>query len=530
MGVSKVDGIANTSAGEPEKRTNPDDGKLYTFDELKAKYSLEFSSSSEELLEYWDTDCEPAKAPGRELVEPTSPSTRPKKEVGNREVMCFTVEEVAQHTSREDAWIMIDDLIYDVGKFLRTEGHPGGEVILTRAGKDATDEFFAYHPDHVRRRKLPKYLVGAVKDPVPASKMVQEYRAMRVEIEKAGLYDVHPGYWVLKVVYPGLLLAIAVLLFRSGIEHWLVHLAAGILVGLAQHQWAFVGHDACHEGCSMHWGLDFMLSICVATLGFGVSSIWWKYTHNQHHIVTNEHDRDPDVTHLPFFAVSKYMFLSKSKGKAGSPLTMQFTRFMVGIQWLTFLPIMMVIARASMIINMFVMMFVTKRVPTMQWQELHLSAFWCWADRLALIGFIAWNYVLFSYAPPAGFRMLALCGCWLMVSFLHVQLTMSHWDRPMKFSEDETDSWFVKQVVTGRNIEGNIFNEWFLGGLHFQIEHHIYPRMPRHALRQCRDEFVLPFCKKWEIPYCSTGFWHSMADVMRTLSDVSSFAHSEVCA
>ena len=38
---------------------------------------------------------------------------------------------------------------------------------------------------------------------------------------------------------------------------------------------------------------------------FGISTLWWKYTHNQHHVVVNEYDIDPDITHLPFFAVNK---------------------------------------------------------------------------------------------------------------------------------------------------------------------------------------------------------------------------------
>jgi delta8-fatty-acid desaturase len=243
--------------------------------------------------------------------------------------------------------------------------------------------------------------------------------------------------------------------------------------------------------------------------------------------VTNEYDRDTDITHLPFYAVSKHMLLSKKKGTPMGNILERFARVMVRIQAFTFFPIMLLIARASLIINMLIMMFVTDKVPSMQWQSFHQPRIWKWADRLAVLGHIAWVYFVFAHVAPVGHRFDAFLAHWVVVSSLHVQLVANHWDRPNKFSEDETDNWITKQVVTGRNYETSWYDGWFHGGLEFQIEHHIFPRLPKYSLQLCRDEYVQPFCKKWGVHYSSTGFLHAVYDSWKTLVDVGGTAFDE---
>ena len=53
----------------------------------------------------------------------------------------FTLEEVAQHNKKDDAWIVIDGIVYDVTKF--SAFHPGGtNIILEHKGTDATKVFW----------------------------------------------------------------------------------------------------------------------------------------------------------------------------------------------------------------------------------------------------------------------------------------------------------------------------------------------------------------------------------------------------
>lgn len=442
----------------------------------------------------------------------------------------FTMEEVAKHNKDGDAWIAVDNNVYDISKFLRSELHPGGNVIMTQAGKDATDIFHAYHPQYVIKRMLPKYKLGTVANPPPVPEILQDFRALRKATEDAGLYDVtwmHILEWAWHILYPCLFLAAGIYIFLHAAHSHALLIIGGALVGLAQHQWAFIGHDGSHCAILQKWGPDFALSILCGTLGFGCSSSWWKYTHNNHHVVTNEYDRDTDITHLPFYAVSKHMILSESKGTKMGKLEATFARHMVRIQAFTFFPVMLLIARASLMINMLIMMFVTDKVPTMQWQNFHFPALWKNADRAAVLGHIAWTYAVFAHVVPEGHRVDVFLAYWVVVSSLHVQLIANHWDRPNKFSKDETDNWVVKQVSTSRNYESGWYANWLHGGLELQIEHHIFPRMPRYSLERCRDEYIKPFCKKWGVHHSQTGFWHAVYDSWCVLAEVGNSAFDD---
>lgn len=81
---------------------------------------------------------------------------------------------------------------------------------------------------------------------------------------------------------------------------------------------------------------------------------------------------------------------------------------------------------------------------------------------------------------------------WLLVShalsgILHVQITLSHFSmdtyygRP-RFNTTE-DNWFKMQLATSMDVACGFFGEWFHGGLQYQVEHHLFPRLPRHNLK-----------------------------------------------
>ena len=58
--------------------------------------------------------------------------------------------------------------------------------------------------------------------------------------------------------------------------------------------------------------------------------------------------------------------------------------------------------------------------------------------------------------------------------------------------------------------------DWFHGGLQFQIEHHIFPRLPRHNLRAA-SRLVQPLCKQHGLPYISPGFIQAVCMTLQTL-------------
>jgi fatty acid desaturase len=76
------------------------------------------------------------------------------------------------------------------------------------------------------------------------------------------------------------------------------------------------------------------------------------------------------------------------------------------------------------------------------------------------------------------------------------------------------------QAMTGRDVSGGGLVSWFMGGLDLQIEHHLFPRIPRHKLPQARNQ-IRGFCEKNQIPYHQTGFWAGTRELLTRLHKVS---------
>lgn len=72
----------------------------------------------------------------------------------------FTIEEVQKHNTKDDCYIIIDNNVYDMSNF---DQHPGGKIIFSYAGKDATDIFHQMHNKRVLKR-FGKKIVGVVND------------------------------------------------------------------------------------------------------------------------------------------------------------------------------------------------------------------------------------------------------------------------------------------------------------------------------------------------------------------------------
>ncbi|KAG2583622.1 cytochrome B5-like protein [Panicum virgatum] len=74
----------------------------------------------------------------------------------------YTKEEISEHNTRKDCWIIIKDKVYDVTPYV--EEHPGGDAILTNAGGDSTEGFFG--PQHGTRvfDIIEDFCIGQLKD------------------------------------------------------------------------------------------------------------------------------------------------------------------------------------------------------------------------------------------------------------------------------------------------------------------------------------------------------------------------------
>ena len=71
----------------------------------------------------------------------------------------FTTSDVEKHQDEKDAWLIIDDKVYNITDYLND--HPGGsEILMDVAGKDASDMFESIGHSNDARKQLEKLLVG----------------------------------------------------------------------------------------------------------------------------------------------------------------------------------------------------------------------------------------------------------------------------------------------------------------------------------------------------------------------------------
>ena len=108
---------------------------------------------------------------------------------------------------------------------------------------------------------------------------------------------------------------------------------------------------------------------------------------------------------------------------------------------------------------------------------------------------------------------LAVFGVYMGMSF-----APNHKGMPI-IDKDAKLDFFTKQVRTSRNISGGWWATWFMGGLNYQIEHHLFPSMPRPHLAKAR-EIVREHCAAVGVPYTETTLWRSYGIVIEYLNRV----------
>lgn len=236
-----------------------------------------------------------------------------------------------------------------------------------------------------------------------------------------------------------MLLPLSIALVLNG--NWWLELAGAVTLALFFQQMAFLGHDAGHNGITHVRSYDELIGFFVGDLFTGVSIAWWKNTHNTHHVLTNSCDHDPDIQHLPVFAVSEklfgslYSFYHNRMMKFDAP-----AQFLVRYQHILFFPVM-AFARFNLYIQSFTYVLFRAKEPMRSKELVCLSIFWLW-----------FGWILTRCQTPLIFLVIshALAG------ILHVQICISHFAMETyighKYSQDN-ESFFKRQLATTMNLE-----------------------------------------------------------------------------
>lgn len=146
------------------------------------------------------------------------------------------------------------------------------------------------------------------------------------------------------------------------------------------------------------------------------------------------------------------------------------------------------------------------------------------SEKAMLVLHYAWLLTVMSYMPllnAVAFFVVSqtLCGLFLAVVF-----GLGHNGMSVYPADQRPDFWKL-QVTTTRNVTSNWFVDWFCGGLQYQVDHHLFPMLPRHNLAQVHV-LVESFCKEQGLSYHEADMYTGTVEVLSHLSKVSAeFVH-----
>jgi fatty acid desaturase len=102
--------------------------------------------------------------------------------------------------------------------------------------------------------------------------------------------------------------------------------------------------------------------------------------------------------------------------------------------------------------------------------------------------------------------------------YLGCAFAPNHKGMPTLTEADQLD-FLRRQVLTSRNVAGSRLVDFVLGGLNYQIEHHLFPNMPRPNLRRAQP-LIRAFCQQHDLPYTEASMFGSYAEAVRHLHAV----------
>lgn len=413
----------------------------------------------------------------------------------------ITAEELKKHNKAGDLWISIQGKVYNVSDW--GKDHPGGDLpLLNLAGQDVTDAFIAYHPG-TAWQYLSKFSTGYYLKDFQVSEVSKDFRRLYSEFSKLGLFE-KKGHVAMCSLTGVATLFCVVLYGVLRTESVLVHMGCAALLGFLWMQSAYVGHDSGHYQVMMTRRSNTIAQLLSGNCLTGISIAWWKWTHNAHHISCNSLDYDPDLQHIPVFAVSTSFFNSITSVFYGRKLTFDpLARFFVSYQHFTFYPVM-IVARINLYVQTFLLLFSKRPIPDRALNIAGIFVFW------------AWFPLLVSTMPTWTERIMFVLVSFTVTSVQHIQFCLNHFSADVYIGPPNGNDWFEKQTGGTLDISCSSWMDWFFGGLQFQLEHHLFPRLPRCQLRKI-SPVVQDLCKKHNLPYRSLSFWDANVSTIRTL-------------
>lgn len=445
----------------------------------------------------------------------------------------FTWEQVKEHASPSDAWMVYNNKVYDVSNW---HDHPGGAVIFTHAGDDMTDIFAAFHAPG-SHNLMQKFYIGELdKQSVPKDEkqlaFERGYRDLRSKLIMMGMFKSNGWFYLYKFVSTQAIMVAATLMVYLS-DSVLVHFLSAFLIGLFFQQCGWLAHDCLHHQVFRKRKYGDWAGIYWGNVMQGFSVQWWKNKHNGHHSVPNLHsssavsqDGDPDIDTMPLLAWSLKQAQSYRELRADGKDS-PFTKFMIRNQAMFYFPILL-LARLSWLNESFKTAFGLGASTENAALELkHKGLQYPFLEKAGIITHYAWMFTVssgfgtWSLGYSIAYFLAATCSCGFMLALV---FGLGHNGMATYDADARPDFWKL-QVTTTRNITGGhgipqAFVDWFCGGLQYQVDHHLFPTIPRHNLKKT-NALITSFCKEWGVKYHEADLIDGTVEVIKHLANVS---------
>mmetsp|Transcript_16320 Transcript_16320/g.24698 ORF Transcript_16320/g.24698 Transcript_16320/m.24698 type:complete len:514 (+) Transcript_16320:181-1722(+) len=458
--------------------------------------------------------------------------------------------------SLDECWLAYDGLVYDVTHWIPK--HPGGiRAIMSAAGQDATSVMNSlHHPSTLETMMKRTRCVGrlVVSESDAEKKKKQQAKLINDDFEQLGQELIRDGWYEPKLsayIFP-VLRVIALFAFGlclvyrgDGLATWLDTLQVilgSISIGLFFQNIAFLGHDAGHGSITGRFDYDLYLGLLVGNGLTGIDLGWWKSTHYVHHSATNSLHDDPDIQHMPLLCFEERFSddgrWSSYHGRYLPGLQHVLARVLVPYQHWYFYPVLCV-ARFSLHI-----MSIGHVLQTCPWfysqseqivtEDNKVKEKYAWPKPSTSLWLLQAGTLIFYWTMLYTYltsletlftSALSLFCIYVTTGILHVQIVLSHIS--MEYCEDghgvtgasSVGSYYEWQALSTMDVDCPPWMDWFHGGLQFQLEHHLFPRIPRRNLRKLMAKTDAIFAKHG-IPVTRKTFFEANAQLLRHMKCV----------